>query len=279
MANAEEDERCLRCGRRMAPASWTPTRDGAALALALTPHLADHSARPRATQAVRQPALFAPADRPRVVPIFGPNGSGPALVSSAPLGKADRRKSRSRPANGRPPREDTQQCLAFVSAEPVNRAATPAADSEIYCNAPVAHTQHRLLAGAIDWGIILSAFGVLVALFAAASGPDSFSPAIWAALGGLGLMSAIVYQLLWALSNGDSPGLHLAGLELVDFDGRRPRRRDRLGRMLAFWLSLLPGAIGLLWALVDEETLTWHDHISKTFPTPRSHRPRMPLRP
>jgi hypothetical protein len=22
-----------------------------------------------------------------------------------------------------------------------------------------------------------------------------------------------------------------------------------------------------VWALVDEESLTWHDHISKTFPT------------
>ena len=26
-------------------------------------------------------------------------------------------------------------------------------------------------------------------------------------------------------------------------------------------------ASGLIWALVDEESLTWHDHISKTFPT------------
>jgi hypothetical protein len=25
----------------------------------------------------------------------------------------------------------------------------------------------------------------------------------------------------------------------------------------------------LFWALVDEENLTWHDHISKTFPTVR----------
>ena len=28
------------------------------------------------------------------------------------------------------------------------------------------------------------------------------------------------------------------------------------------------GGLGLVWALVDEENLTWHDHISKTFPTP-----------
>jgi hypothetical protein len=26
--------------------------------------------------------------------------------------------------------------------------------------------------------------------------------------------------------------------------------------------------IGLAWAFVDEECLTWQDHISRTFPTP-----------
>jgi hypothetical protein len=25
--------------------------------------------------------------------------------------------------------------------------------------------------------------------------------------------------------------------------------------------------MGLIWALVDEDSLTWHDHISSTFPT------------
>jgi hypothetical protein len=38
--------------------------------------------------------------------------------------------------------------------------------------------------------------------------------------------------------------------------------------MASGFLSLAAGGLGLLWALVDEETLTWHDHISKTFPTP-----------
>ena len=27
--------------------------------------------------------------------------------------------------------------------------------------------------------------------------------------------------------------------------------------------------LGLLWSLADEESLTWHDHMSKTFPTIR----------
>ncbi len=32
-------------------------------------------------------------------------------------------------------------------------------------------------------------------------------------------------------------------------------------------LSLFAGGIGLVWSLVDEDGLTWHDHISATFPT------------
>jgi hypothetical protein len=39
-------------------------------------------------------------------------------------------------------------------------------------------------------------------------------------------------------------------------------------RQLASVLSLISAGLGLVWALVDEENLTWHDHISKTFPTP-----------
>ena len=32
-------------------------------------------------------------------------------------------------------------------------------------------------------------------------------------------------------------------------------------------LSFLAAGIGLVWSLVDEDRLTWQDHISSTFPT------------
>jgi uncharacterized RDD family membrane protein YckC len=77
-----------------------------------------------------------------------------------------------------------------------------------------------------------------------------------------------LYRLLWCLGNGDSPGMRFAGLRLVDFDGRAPSREQRLLRQLVTLLSTLSAGLGLVWALVDEESLTWHDHISKTFPSP-----------
>jgi hypothetical protein len=37
--------------------------------------------------------------------------------------------------------------------------------------------------------------------------------------------------------------------------------------MLGSCLSVC-SVVGLLWSLVDEESLAWQDHISGTFPTP-----------
>jgi hypothetical protein len=52
---------------------------------------------------------------------------------------------------------------------------------------------------------------------------------------------------------------------VLDFDGRPPSRKQRLLRIAAGLLSVLPAGIGFLWALMDEEHLTFHDHISQTF--------------
>jgi uncharacterized RDD family membrane protein YckC len=79
---------------------------------------------------------------------------------------------------------------------------------------------------------------------------------------------AVLYRLLWCLGNGDTPGMQFAGLRLVNFDGRLPDREQRLTRLAGSILSLASAGLGLVWALVDEENLTWHDHISKTFPSP-----------
>jgi uncharacterized RDD family membrane protein YckC len=75
------------------------------------------------------------------------------------------------------------------------------------------------------------------------------------------------YKLLAALRSDRSPGLRLLGLRVLHFDGRPPNRRQRVLRVLAGFGSLLPAGIGLFWALMDEERLTFHDHISETFLT------------
>ena len=63
--------------------------------------------------------------------------------------------------------------------------------------------------------------------------------------------------------------MHFADLQLITFDGFPLDARSRALRFVSTWLSFCSGGVGLLWAVADEENLTWHDHISKTFPTIR----------
>ena len=80
---------------------------------------------------------------------------------------------------------------------------------------------------------------------------------------------ALFYSLVWIWSGRESVGMRWTKLRLIDFDGLPAARRDRVLRIAGAFLSCCAGGVGLLWALVDEEKLTWHDHISKTFPTPQ----------
>ncbi len=111
------------------------------------------------------------------------------------------------------------------------------------------------------------AVGVFLAIFLLAGGELTLDRHVTPFLIGVAAVIALFYRALWCMADGDSPGMRFAGLHLVDFDGRRPDRDQRVLRQVAGLLSLVSAGLGLVWALVDEESLTWHDHISKTFPT------------
>jgi len=66
----------------------------------------------------------------------------------------------------------------------------------------------------------------------------------------------------------ESAGARWTGLRFINFDGSPIDRRERAIRFAAACLSFFSAGLGVLWSLADEEGLTWHDHMSKTFPTP-----------
>ena len=171
------------------------------------------------------------------------------------LGKA--RQRRRKPIPG-------QQSLEFTHT---TRAAQ-VAEGVIFCDAPVALPVHRAMAAILDAGVIALALAIFATVFKLAGGVFVFNakaaPLYLAAVAGL----VLFYRSLWLIANGDTAGQKWTRLRLVNFDGQRPTRTQRIYRTASGCLSLLAGGIGLLWGLVDEETLTWHDHISKTFPTP-----------
>ena len=147
--------------------------------------------------------------------------------------------------------------------------STKPAEGVIYCDAPVAVPAHRAMAAALDGSLILIATAIFGIIFYLAGGQVLLNAKTWPVLVAVVAVFLVFYEILWCLAGGDTAGMRWARLTLVDFDGQRPRRKQRLYRLASEILSLLAAGIGLLWALVDEETLTWHDHISKTFPTIR----------
>jgi len=163
--------------------------------------------------------------------------------------------------------DSQQSSLDFRGAAGSSRLGTEV-EAVIYCDAPVALPVHRLMAAAVDGSMILAAVALFAAIFYLAGGHIVVSKQTAPLLAGVVAAVALFYRVLWCLADGDTPGMRFAGLRLVNFDGRRPDRDQRGIRQAAYLLSLLSAGLGLVWALVDEENLTWHDHISKTFPTP-----------
>ncbi len=139
--------------------------------------------------------------------------------------------------------------------------------SHIICDAPVAPAPLRLEAAFIDAAIMIVPCLISAGLFWYIGGALSFDKHIVPFLIMAIATVPLLYKLLWTFAGCDTIGMRQAGLRLVDFDGNPPSQARRYQRLLGSILSCLAAGIGLVWSLVDEDRLTWHDHISGTFPT------------
>jgi len=84
------------------------------------------------------------------------------------------------------------------------------------------------------------------------------------------LMLAVLwmaYQYLFLVYAGATVGMRIAGIRLLTFKGSTLSGFDRRNRALALVLSTASLAMGLLWALVDADSLCWHDRITQTYLT------------
>jgi uncharacterized RDD family membrane protein YckC len=267
--NEQDERRCVRCGRRLHAAAPRPAPDSYPLTAAAAPALEALPGGQRQPPAPHpdvnyQPSLFRDAPGgPKVIPI-------PTLMpaKSPPAARRPQARTQGPRANfGARRGADSQQALDFRGAAGSSPLGIEV-EAVIYCDAPVALPVHRLMAAAADGSMILMALALFTAIFYLSGGHIVVSKQTAPLLAGVVAAVALFYRLLWCLADGDSPGMRFAGLRLVNFDGRRPDRDQRGVRQAAYLLSLLSAGLGLVWALVDEENLTWHDHISKTFPTP-----------
>ena len=276
-SNAREENRCFRCGRRLhlanaraAPESYRPAESTVHAAIAGYP-TADAEILPAS------PDLHV-ADLHRSLGIGHSDGGGrgaatrmapsPVIIPATVVPAAAPAGDREFPMGGLPG-EGEWGSLSFQQAK--ERVRAP--ESEIYSDDQVAPLPARIMAGVFDSFVMLGAFGLMALAYAAmtwnlGADPVPESAVGWAIYGVLMLAVVVFYRSLFILAEADSPGMRWAGLRLVTFDGDEPTAQDRFMRVAWGVFSVLPLGLGLLWALVDQERLTWHDLLSKTFPSP-----------
>ena len=278
--NSEDEHRCAKCATRLTDRMVTTglQYDGA---LALQPRfLPEPVQAPEAVTAVTEPetdaprtprhlhslqqSLFALREAAKVVSI---DGIADEQVSRRPVRSRTQKPKRQISASYLP----QQGVLEFVPmpmAEP--RRLSTQVEARIACGHPIASLAHRAVAGVWDAGII----AMLVAVFFGVIGYACENilqvltePIVAVVAGGAVILIALTYQAAYLALRGETPGMRMAGLRLVDFDGRTPRGEQLLMRFFGDVLSTLPFGCGYMWATVDEESLSWRDHISETFVT------------
>jgi uncharacterized RDD family membrane protein YckC len=260
--NRDGEHRCGRCGRRPGD---TLTGDVVVHRtqgqLAMQPEM--HPVEPPPQRALRgyQPPLFPSASN--VIPIE-------SYVPVEPRPKPQRADAA--PPKPRAPRRsrvpEEQGSLDFLApAPPKPRTLSTTVEAMIFCDAPVAVWLHRAVAAAIDWSIVLIAYGIFLALYHQVGGEFSFNKTTLGMFGAVLPLLGFVYGMMWACAGAESFGMQATRLKLLTFEGFPPDKRQRMFRVLGSALSL-GIVIGAAWSIVDEEGLGWQDHISRTFPSP-----------
>ena len=125
--------------------------------------------------------------------------------------------------------------------------------------------EQRVAAMAIDALLVLLSvvtFGVIYYQLTHVRPPLIQSASL---VGGLLGMFWAAYQYLLIVYCGTSPGLRAMKLQLLRFDGTVAKRSVRRWRVLCSWLSLASLGMGYLWQFLDEDSLCWHERVTKTY--------------
>lgn len=248
------ETRCRRCGRKDDDRLTSGLNLVTVGALAVAPRLVVEET----PVAQRLPKDMRRAEQALLFPEPG--------IELVPPARPKKGTTRTRAKAARPVVE-SQQKLELLEAAPAKpRTLGTTVEARVYCEALVAAPLHRAVAAAMDWAMVLIAYGFFLLVFRLLGGQVVLNKTNLLVFGGALLLIGFAYSLLPAIACTETPGMRWARLRLTTFDGFPLEPRQRVMRMLGSCLSVCT-AVGLLWSLVDEESLAWQDHISGTFPT------------
>ena len=210
------------------------------------------------------------------------------------------RRMRPRIAEASPDHEEPQQLSIFevdpntVSTEPMASTVTPGAEPtwigsswqeieldeqpqsqslpDYYAipddDAPKLYQApfgRRMMATMVDTALILALFLGVTFLVASRFDhlPGKYLSEVLGALAMLGL--AALYEWFFLTFAKVTPGMRYAQLSLCTFDEQVPTASQIKSRLKAMLISVLPVGLGMLWSIFDEDQMSWHDRLSKTY--------------
>jgi len=132
---------------------------------------------------------------------------------------------------------------------------------------PAASIEERRRAALLDAACLAFAYGGFLALFGSLGGHFTFSKLSAAVCFSTFAFVYLQYFGLFTIFGGTTPGMMLRGLHVATFSGEIPTLRHLLLRATGYMLSAGTLFMGFLWALWDEDGLTWHDRLSGTYLT------------
>jgi uncharacterized RDD family membrane protein YckC len=177
-------------------------------------------------------------------------------------------------AIGRPPKRqepDEQRLLIDVSVPPQSeetpsRATLPEPEKTVESGLyPAASLYERRAAALIDGACLAFAYGGFLALFGSLGGEFTFSKLSATICFFTFAFVYLQYFGLFTIFGGTTPGMMIRGLQVASFTGDVPTPRQFLLRAAGYILSAGTMFLGFLWALWDEDGLTWHDRLSRTY--------------
>jgi uncharacterized RDD family membrane protein YckC len=170
-----------------------------------------------------------------------------------------------------PPEKQHGRMEIDVSIPPKSPVAEaqPAANSNFAerhgSSYPVAPLEERRLAAVIDVVCLLFAYGGFLVLFGSLGGQFTISKLSAAVYATTFAIVYLQYFALFTIFGGTTPGMMFRGLQVTSFDGDPPQPRQMLWRCVGYLLSAGTFFLGFLWACWDEDALTWHDRMSRTY--------------
>lgn len=153
-----------------------------------------------------------------------------------------------------------------LDAAPAERAYLPA-EEQISFAPPIysASIGRRVMAATVDACCIGTAFVLSVAAAAMVSPAMPAGKLAAMSAGGVLFGIAMLYPALFFTFSDATPGMRYARIGLCTFGDDNPSRAAIRRRALVTMLSIFPLGLGILWALLDENALGWHDRISRIY--------------